>query len=540
MTTDPRPPTSREQNGAILVLFALLLTALMVMAAFAVDVGSFYARAQQIQRAADASALAGTIWMPGNFAKASAVAIATADANGFTNGASGVTVTVGPGANPRQLKVTITDTAVRRYLSRVIQRSDLTLTRSAVAQYDLPVPLGSPENQLGGGNRGIYLAVNGYCSRRADGDYISSGFYNTSSVSGNVTCASPYASASPTGTTAKNPDFSTAGYSYVVELPPKATGAPCLTTPPSIDCSTTAADVMIQVVEPKFNTSAANGGTDPDVAINPPSSCTPSGASTTASTIFTVYAADDTPLDDSNNPLVLTKTYNTESANSLVYEDLYKVNAGSLAGRYLVKVRSGSAECSGGWANSFGIRARVGLVFLPCSTLPGAVLPVGTAFCPQVHGDIAMGLRAQVGGALATCVGTKNPATNLCAQFYLAQIDPAYAGRSLVLTMFDPGEGAQRLRLLQPDGTTVGFTYQTVDTGTPMSGTAAAATGLDVTGSVFNDRKLDLVLTLPNAAGLTTNGGWYKVEYEVSSTQSVTDRTTWGATVRGTPVRLTA
>lgn len=66
-----------------------------------------------------------------------------------------------------------------------------------------------------------------------------------------------------------------------------------------------------------------------------------------------------------------------------------------------------------------------------------------------------------------------------------------------------------------------------------MSGSSSA--------SNFNDRKLELSVTLPDAAGLTTNGGWFKVEYEVgSNSESLTDRTTWSVNIRGAALHLVA
>jgi Flp pilus assembly protein TadG len=531
-----------DEKGVTLVLMALMVAVLFTIAAFAVDIGGWYARTQQIQAAADAAALAGTVWMPANYAKATAVAQNTTAANGFKNGVNSITVVVSPGNNSRQLKVSITDAAVKRYLSSTAVKGKLTVTRTAIAQYDLPVPLGSPENQFGGGRNGVFLAVNGYCTRRADGDIYSSGFYNNSSPGNSITCAVPYSTASPTGTTSKNLDFRTQGYLYVVDIPPASSGAACTATPPPTTCATTASNVTFQIIDPKLDTNP--DATEGDLTLNGPSSCGPSGTTTTPSTTFTVYDADDTPLDDTDNSQVATQTFNSESGVVSAYQDLYTVTANSLAGRYLIRVNTGSAECSGGWSNAFGIRAKVGTTFRTCSTLPGSSLPSGYTFCPQVHGSDAMGVRAAVSGASSSCVGSKVSNSDLCAVFYVAQIDPAQAGRSLALSLFDPGEGAQRLRILGPNGATVAFTYSTIDAGTSLSGSVSAtSSGLDVTGgaaaSTFNDRKVELIVQLPNASALSVNGGWYKIEYEVPSDAStLTDRTTWGAAVRGSPVHL--
>ncbi len=48
----------REDRGAIAVIFALLMTTTLVLAAFAVDIANAYANARQLSVAADAASLA--------------------------------------------------------------------------------------------------------------------------------------------------------------------------------------------------------------------------------------------------------------------------------------------------------------------------------------------------------------------------------------------------------------------------------------------------------------------------------------------------
>ena len=69
----PRPPPAtplvqHPERGYTTAMTAFLLIPMMIFAGFAVDVGSLYTRAMEIQRAADAAALAGVVWMPGDFA----------------------------------------------------------------------------------------------------------------------------------------------------------------------------------------------------------------------------------------------------------------------------------------------------------------------------------------------------------------------------------------------------------------------------------------------------------------------------------------
>lgn len=87
-TTPPR------QRGYVLVTFALLLVPLLLLAGLSIDVGSWYNRASDMRKAADAAALAGVVWLP-NEAAARSAAIETAARNGFVEG-NGVSISVVP------------------------------------------------------------------------------------------------------------------------------------------------------------------------------------------------------------------------------------------------------------------------------------------------------------------------------------------------------------------------------------------------------------------------------------------------------------
>jgi len=559
-------PGRRGEEGLAVIYLALTITSVLLAGAFAVDLGYWYVRAQQAQRAADAAALAGVIWMPGDFTQAKSVALASAKANGFDDTVNGVSVQVSQGATPRQLTVRITDDQVDRFLSSVSTKDRVSIGRSAVAQYELPIPLGAPENQFGAGLNGVYLAVNGFCTRRGEGDNRSAAYYNVNSTASPpasaISCptALPYDQTTPAAPVAKNLDYKSSGYTYVVNIPPKQTAGCGVASPPP-DCSRTKDDVTIQLQDPLLNRAAApqNDQYNFPNAANPPSEpCNGPPPPTTrpGTTFFSVRGVDNTPLDDSDNPVLRADTtgapdgVTSQEASAppvTSWDDLYTVPAGSASGRYLVRVHSKADEGCSAWSNSFGIRARIGAgpAFTQCSSIVGA--PLYSQWCPQVHGLDAMSLRAVMLSASDTCVGTKVIGTNKCTSFYLAQVDPAYAGRQMAITLFDPDEGAQRLRVLAPGGTAaaptytpISFTYKTTDSAALLSCPAVspcpmAASGLDVSGTTFNDRKVELSVTLP--ADVSPNGGWFKIEYEVGGT-TVTDRTTWGVNIRGAPVHL--
>ena len=140
--------TRRDERGYVAVFSVLLLVVMMAMAAFTVDVGNWYVTSQQNQRAADAAALAGVTFMPASFSDASAAALQMASRNGLAPGA-GISVTPATvaGQNSR-LQVTVSKT-VKNAFGGLFGVSSTTVTRSAIAAFTGPVPMGSPCNEFG-------------------------------------------------------------------------------------------------------------------------------------------------------------------------------------------------------------------------------------------------------------------------------------------------------------------------------------------------------------------------------------------------------
>jgi hypothetical protein len=142
---------SRGERGIAVIMTGLALIPLMVFAAFGVDLASWYSRISYIQKAADAAALAGTVWMP-DVTEATDVACESLERNGITGGECGTgpfDITVERGSTATSLRVIVTDPDAQRYFSQVF-RGQQSLTRQAEAEYNLPIPLGSPLNYFGG------------------------------------------------------------------------------------------------------------------------------------------------------------------------------------------------------------------------------------------------------------------------------------------------------------------------------------------------------------------------------------------------------
>ncbi len=124
---------------------ALLLIPMLTFTAFAVDLGSWYAEKAKMQTAADAGALAGTVWAADNSGKWQTTAIATVAANGYVSTATTeVTVTRLDGT---KVEVDIV-TKGRQYFSGFFVRNPQ-LRVVAIADYQRPLHMGSPENRMG-------------------------------------------------------------------------------------------------------------------------------------------------------------------------------------------------------------------------------------------------------------------------------------------------------------------------------------------------------------------------------------------------------
>ncbi len=140
------------ERGVALVMTGLVLVPLMIFAAFGVDLASWYSRISYLQKSADAAALAGTVWMP-DLTKATEEAKASLRENGIVDkdegGTDDIDVVVARGSRLTSLRVVLTDNSVTQYFASVLGGSQ-SLSRSAEAEYNLPIPLGSPLNYFGG------------------------------------------------------------------------------------------------------------------------------------------------------------------------------------------------------------------------------------------------------------------------------------------------------------------------------------------------------------------------------------------------------
>jgi putative Flp pilus-assembly TadE/G-like protein len=501
-----RKRRAQDEQGFIMVVTAIVMTMMILFAGLAIDVGSWNERGAELKRAADAAALAGVVWMP-DFNKAQQVALDTAQKNGFTNGVNNVTVSVQQVANNnRQLKVTITDGKAKQWFSKLATGSQA-ITRGSTAEYVLPVPLGSPKNTFGTGNllggsdtENFWAAVNGYCAGHESGDDRLAFYESYTSTSGATQCNNG---------SAQSGSYDSNGYLYAIELP------------------TAVSALKLEVYDAAFY----NSGSTSDNALG-------SGAQTITTT-YKIYDRNPTPLDLSNLTLLKTTTLAADTTSPTNYQNqwvnFYTWN-NAAAGTYYVRVYTKNGELNSRGSNGFALRAYTGSSFATCSTITGS--SNYSASCPQIHGVDAISVYANF--------------TSTTPSFYLAQVDPIHAGKTMRVTLFDPGEGASSIQILDPNGNPATFNWSTPCNPPPAPAGGCSATNvssIDVSGtgtqayspvngsSKFNDRYL--VVDVPIPVNYTAQFGtkvWWKIKYTVAS--SPTDRTTWNVNIVGDPVHL--
>ncbi|MGH1491421.1 MAG: pilus assembly protein TadG-related protein, partial [Acidimicrobiales bacterium] len=428
-TQVPSKPAEDNEGGFILAQAALLLVPLMIFAAFATDIGSWYLKGQQVQRGADAAALAGVTFLP-DVSAAEAEARATAARNGFLDATPGDNTDFETGPLP-QIRVTAygatgLEVEIRvdapAFLGKLVVDS-VAVERYGVAEYIQSVHLGNPTSGLGTGNipegtlglpnDQMWLALTAYCSDHEQGDPFAVGYYDGPSYfNGHQTCGSSPNSVFPEATA--NPTFDPEAYVFVVEYQPGS---------PSVD---------IDVYEPGSGC-GGSGST---------------GDGTWAPLLyFQVYGPSDTTdhrdFIANHTPTVVSYSWDACISNSANGDGWWPLlNNGatpSATGGYYYVVAStrnpslpDPHPADNYWAesgqNSFSMRAlRNGETQL-------CAYSSADPTCPQVYALDWLPLYRDIASSEEA--------------FYLAEISEDHAGETLVVTFFDAAEGIDNLQFV--------------------------------------------------------------------------------------------
>ena len=280
----------KEESGATVVIVALLMMVLPGMAAFALDFGWLYWNVIKVQHGADAAALSGVIYEPNDRAQAY-VQVQTATENGYNPADAGTSVVPvdfidDPAAveNSHQLRVTVTD-AVPTFFMKAFGIDTVSITKHAVAEYILPLPIGSPEHTFGndpatGYDPGFWGNIHGYYTDMKQGDRYSSQCSNGRNGSG----CTP-ANDVRRETVYPNSQDATGGYLYGIEFD----------TDPS--------SVTVEI----FDGPMTSGGGDHFLTGDQVPGY--SDETTLPTTVFILYGPDPTPLNTSDNEVLCTVTY---------------------------------------------------------------------------------------------------------------------------------------------------------------------------------------------------------------------------------------
>ncbi len=495
--------------GQVLVIFVFALGALFAILALVIDIGNIWNNSLHVQQAAEAAALAGVPYMPGDFSTASAKATAEAQRNGFSTAGGAVISPAVNGGSNRRLDVTITR-SYGTYFLRAIGMSSVRITRTATAEYTLPVPMGSPLSSYGDNTGFFWAAAEAQGTNRSAGDAYGT-YYNPS----------------PT----VNNQYDARGYQYAIEVPAGA-GA-----------------TNIDLYDPTFCAVDDQKGTgDHWIPWN-------QSGQPAVSTYYTLWSDPaNTPLDYSDDVQVASSGSLFERERQADRSAALRENSASWPGHAFWSL----PDCtSDPYHNAWWTLATVvspGTYRLQATTtnLLNLADQRGTSAenmwalravsADPAHQPYVYGL-----GKMVIYANVANGTT----LFYLGRIEAVHAGKTMVIQLFDPGDasGNSSIEVLRPTDTgyvATPFNYTADSTATgSKSGTNVTTLRTTINGSgQYNNSWVTLTVPLPKtyAAPLPpgepagTLGGWWKIRYDFDST--TTDTTTWQVSIRGNPVHL--
>jgi Flp pilus assembly protein TadG len=528
----------RDERGQSFIMVALMLTALLGFVGIVIDVGWYEVNLVRVQRAADAAALAGVVYLPGNLTGGRTAARAEASKNGFTDGTGGVTVTADQDAVNTKIMLTSVTTPVRTYFAQLFGVTSFTASRRARAEFILPVPMGSPQAWFGVnvlcGNANNPPACPGVTSATGAGTLASQGFWGAvemkGSTRGNGDAYSTYYNALGTG--GLNAAYDPLGYSYIVEFPAGT------------------ANGKVWIYDPLFcatgqRTSSPNNRLGAgDVWF--------SNGGTAVTTSFKLWDMQGTPYSTADDTLQASDTGLFSAMTGADYSNTYKGDqqwGGGASG-------GGLSDCSSSvyhnnwWMLASGLsegdyRLQVTTTTGTSSNSQDALNAFG------IQATSTAGTSARVYGQSRMCV-TMNVDSGTSI-FYLAQIDPVHAGKTLEIKLFDAGDITNTtLRIKMPGAASYSYAnFSWTSTGwhgpNPFHTSGGPVSSLQTSGGsgsgYFQNEWLTMTIPLPatyGVGGLTPPGepgaGWWKIEYTTGA--NGLEVTTWEVNIRGNPVHL--
>ncbi len=177
-----------------------------------------------------------------------------------------------------------------------------------------------------------------------------------------------------------------------------------------------------------------------------------------------------------------------------------------------------------------------------CSvSVPAGLYPLRVQVIGEDYGLNRWSLRATSSAAQQPslyAVGDMSIYANVQAgqtEFYLAEVQPVNAGKTLQIDLFDPGEasGDNEIRIVDPNGNSPPCHLVVPNDGIDQN---LGQCIIDATRPVYNyhDDWLYIEIDLPSS--YTCSDCWWTIVYDYEG--DATDTTTWTARMRGNPIRL--
>lgn len=496
MAEETKPARLADERGATLLLFTLLIAVLIGMAAFMVDFGWLYWQGIETQHGADAAALAGVIHEPDDQAAAYGAAFEVAAQNKYVHGSNANVTPVDWRDDPtltlventHQLYVSV-QRDVPTFFMRFFGIDTVDITRHAVAEYVLPLPLGSPDNNFGndpetGHLPGFWGNIHGYYTGRSMGDRYSSQCLSGGSGAG----CTPNPDARPTNYVVGLEEQATGGYLYGVDV-------------------TNANGLTVEVFDGAFT----RGGGDHILMGD-----NPQGSSPGPTTVFMIFGPDPTPLDTSDgNEHLCTLTFPPQDPWWAAYGntwaaippaviadqwDAFPCTLDRGPGIYPIRVLTLNDGERG--LNRWSMRAS------------------SSGVQPRLYGLGDMAIYSNVNAGL----------TN----FYLAEVEEIHADKQLVVDLWDPGDasGNHSIYIVDPHGNNPPCTWTSTNPAYP--GATETSCRVLTSGSRFQDHGVQIRIDL---TGYTCGADcWWRIRYDYPA--QAQDTTTWEARIEGNPVKL--
>jgi hypothetical protein len=547
--------SAAKQAGQIVVIFAVMLTVLIGLVGIAIDTTYAWREALQVQRAADSAALAGVVYMPGDYTTAKSIAQNAASKNGFPDGGIN-TVSPTSTVDPRELDVTIT-TQVPTFFVRIFGINAFSESRTGKAVYVMPVAMGSPLAYYGVGCFILQSGTPPPCNGTGTGasgltaSGLATGPSWTGSLGslgawgaiiakgGNQQNGDAYAPANNNGSpfSGSNSNYRPSGYYYTVALPSGG---------------------GIKIFDPGFcamgtNSSGSGNYGAGDHWIGS------SGTGYPFSTYYTLWDTHNQPINTAAWTIVGGTYTGSTFENNVGYDSSNGSNPGSAT------ANTGGCTAANGhntwwsWPGAQGLGAGTYEVQVQTTNPNNASINQNTS-AENMFALEASGTGATVYGQSNMCVYNNLQWTSGTSyqQFYLGKVDRATgAGKTIEIDLFDVGDitAGGTLSVLSPNGsggtqTTATFSFTTdsnwgVAAGGggigPQSGTnvTSIATHSSSQSSNYNNTWIRILIPLPTSygSGGLWQGGWWQIQYALTGGGG-NDTTTWAVNVLGNPVHL--